>query len=483
MRAPVSKRVRRPASAAITARLSGRAAIDLYANGEIVARFDDFSVGLGVLGADASAWLQKLHIGVPLGSVVSGGRKINKEIDLVVKRLAELRLLEFRIADPHKSGDLVVIEPQVRGYWPQSPSLQNADTLILSRFAYMRRRGTDMVLESPRASALFRLLDPALVSFIAALSSPRRVDALRKEDGFPGLPILALLLDCQIIDRTGAAKAGTSKKDHNLALWEFHDLLFHARGTSGRHTNPIGSVYPHIGTIPALPAVRRAWPGKKTDLRAFATADAEDTSPLARLLRERRSTRRFDDARPITLGELSRFLEKTARILSTSDSKPELDDGGVARRPYPSAGASYELEIYLAVHLCEGLPRGFYHYDAGAGALVLIDASSDDLKIMLSEALYAMGTEAMPQVLITIAARFGRISWKYSSIAYSLILKDVGVLTQTFYLAATDMGLGGCAIGIVNIDLFARMTGTRFDIEGTVGQFAIGRPKASGPSQ
>ena len=44
-----------------------------------------------------------------------------------------------------------------------------------------------------------------------------------------------------------------------------------------------------------------------------------------------------------------------------------------------------------------------------------------------------MGAPAAPQILITIAARFRRISSKYSSIAYALILKDVGVLTQTLY--------------------------------------------------
>ena len=35
--------------------------------------------------------------------------------------------------------------------------------------------------------------------------------------------------------------------------------------------------------------------------------------------------------------------------------------------------------------------------------------------------------------------------------------------------------LGGCAIGIANIDLFAKMTGIEFHVEGPVGQFAIGR--------
>jgi nitroreductase len=46
---------------------------------------------------------------------------------------------------------------------------------------------------------------------------------------------------------------------------------------------------------------------------------------------------------------------------------------------------------------------------------------------------------------------------------------------QTFYLMSTEMGLGGCAIGLANIDLFEKMTGVEFHIEGPVGQFALGR--------
>jgi SagB-type dehydrogenase family enzyme len=146
-----------------------------------------------------------------------------------------------------------------------------------------------------------------------------------------------------------------------------------------------------------------------------------------------------------------------------------------AARPYPAGGAAYELELYLTVHQCDGLARGFYHYDAGGHALMPIGVGAPELEALLAGAKYAMGAPALPQVLITIAARFGRVSWKYSSVAYSLILKDVGVLTQTLYIMATDMGLGGCAIGLTNIDLFAKMTGIEFHVEGPVGQFAIGR--------
>jgi SagB-type dehydrogenase family enzyme len=115
--------------------------------------------------------------------------------------------------------------------------------------------------------------------------------------------------------------------------------------------------------------------------------------------------------------------------------------------------------------------------------LVPIDVSMPHLEALFAEAQGAMGAPGKPQIVITIAARFGRVSWKYSSLAYSLILKDVGVLLQTLYLMATDMGLGGCAIGSTNIDLFAKMTGVELHVEGPVGQFALGRGKPSGSSE
>jgi SagB-type dehydrogenase family enzyme len=253
--------------------------------------------------------------------------------------------------------------------------------------------------------------------------------------------------------------------------------LFHARSTQGRHANPLGGLYPYAGVIAPPPAVRPRWPGKKIDLRKVAASDAQPLSPFAELLGKRHSTREFDGRRPITLDEVAQFLESTARVLSASTADP--GDGGPAveytARPYPAAGAGYELELYLAVNKCEGLKRGFYHYDAGGHALMPISTGAQELEALLAGAQFATGAPAAPQILITIAARFGRISWKYSSIAYSLILKDVGVLFQTFYLMATDMGLGGCAIGISNIDLFEKLTGIAFHVEGPVGQFAIGR--------
>jgi SagB-type dehydrogenase family enzyme len=480
---------RRAAPATLSARLIGHVTLEAHPDGDIVARIEGHSVGLGKFSAGAADRAQTLRTGLPFGAFASDRSGLDEEVRLLVRRLGGHGLLEYRLGPSRNGDDEVVIEPQIPDYWPRMPQLSNDDVLVLSRFAYMRRRGSEMVLESPRAGALFKICNPKIATAIAMLSTPRQVKELRRQDGFVGSELLALLVDCQILFKIVLAADGglrPAEGDDNLVLWDFHDLLFHARSTEGRHANPAGGAYPYAGVMAPLPAVRPRWPGKKIDLRKFTAAPSRSISPAARLLRERHSTRSFDDQRPITLVELSRFLDSTARVQSTWKSKLDVGDDspvvGYAVRPYPSGGASYELELYLTVSKCEGLARGFYHYDAGGHALVPIRVRAHEFEALLTWAAFAMDAAAAPQVLITIAARFGRISWKYSSIAYALILKDVGVLMQTFYLAATDMGLGACAIGSTNIDLFAKMTGIEFHVEGPVGQFAIGRggkPEAS----
>ena len=262
------------------------------------------------------------------------------------------------------------------------------------------------------------------------------------------MALLALLVDCQILFKIDAASGDglrSAEGDDNLVMWDFHDLLFHTHSTEGRQANPLGGLYPYAGLISPLPAVRPRWPGKKIDLRKFP-APSQTASPVTATLSERHSTRDFDDQQPITLAELSRFLDGTARVRSKWKSRLDFGDGGpdveYAARPYPSGGGAYELELYLAVANCEGLARGFYHYDADRHALVPIEVRAQELEAMLVAAKFAMDAPAAPQILITIAARFGRTAWKYTSIAYALILKDVGVLIQTLYMVATDMGLG-----------------------------------------
>ena len=469
---------------ALFARLNAHVALDARADGSIAAHFDGYSEPLGTFSAAVAKHAQGLREGLRLPSSPEGDA-VARDVAHLIRQLARRGLVEYRLARARAANDLMVIEPQLPDYWPRTPKLGDTTTIVLSRFAYLRRRGTEMVLESPRAGALFRICNPRIAGLLATLATPQKISQIRRRDDYPGQALLALLLDCEILVTVDTAKRDALRQaegDDGLVLWDFHDLLFHARSTEGRQANPLGGLYPHTGLIAPLPAVRPAWPGKTVKL---SDVDRKP-SPFEQLLRDRHSTRDFDDQMPVTLAELSAFLNGVARVRSKWSSQLEFADAGpdieYTGRSYPGAGSAYELELYLAVANCDGVPPGFYHYDADAHALTAIDAHPQRFEAMLQSAGFAMDAPP-PPIVITIAARFGRISWKYSAIAYALILKDVGVLTQTLYLMATDIGLAGCAIGTTNIDLFAKMTGLDFHIEGPVGQFALGRgmePPASG---
>ena len=114
MRVPEKKTRRRVASPTISARLSGHITLDAQADGSIAAWFDGHSVGLGKFSAGAVNSAQDLRTGLPLSSFASDSRALDKEIDLLVRRLARRGLLEYRLGRDDR--DQVVIEPQMPDY-------------------------------------------------------------------------------------------------------------------------------------------------------------------------------------------------------------------------------------------------------------------------------------------------------------------------------------------------------------------------------
>jgi hypothetical protein len=373
-----SARGRTGAAPVLAARLSAHVALEVQADGNVVARFEGYGQGLGKFTPAIAKRLSELRTGLPLASI-SGNRAADKEINLLVQRLARSGLLEYHLG-PARGGQCpIVIEPQTADYWPQISKIGNTDTIALSRFAYLRRRGKEMVLESPRATALFRIADPKIAAALTTLAQPQKISRYRKERGFPGLEILGLLIDCQILFKLKNGDADglrPSEGDPNLVLWDFHDLLFHTHSTEGRQANPLGGVYSYSDLMPPLPAVRPPWPGAAIDLENGGTPAR---LPFASLLDARRSIRDFDDEHPITLAELTALLQTAARVRAQWTAPADLGDDGpevsYASRPYPSGGAAYELELYLAVDKCEGLARGFYHYDAERHTLTSVDVA------------------------------------------------------------------------------------------------------------
>ena len=146
-----------------------------------------------------------------------------------------------------------------------------------------------------------------------------------------------------------------------------------------------------------------------------------------------------------------------------------------APRPYPGGGALYELELYVTANACSGLAPGLYHYDAHDHRLERLTADEAAVDKLLGD---ASRSTTIPrgelQVLITIAARFQRVSWKYAAMAYAAILKHVGVVYQTMHLVATAMGLAPCGVGGGDSDSFAWAAGTDYFAETSVGEFLLG---------
>ena len=188
----------------------------------------------------------------------------------------------------------------------------------------------------------------------------------------------------------------------------------------------------------------RAGPAK-IDLQQLCRVRRTRSRRALKLLRERHSTRDFDDQQPITLAELSRFLDSAARIQSKWEKQARLwrrqrPDDRLHHAALPVRRQQLRARALSDGRQLQGLERGFYHYDADRHALVPIAVRPQEIDAQLESAEFAMDAPNAPQILITIAARFDRISWKYSSIAYSLVLKNVGVMMQTLYLMATGHG-------------------------------------------
>jgi SagB-type dehydrogenase family enzyme len=263
--------------------------------------------------------------------------------------------------------------------------------------------------------------------------------------------------------------------DPALAQWEFHDLLFHSRSRSGPHDYPVGGTYPFLGVIRPLPALKPCMPSEVLplhvpDLERLVQCDP----PFTRVVEDRRSFRVHGDE-PITVDDLGEFLYRTARVDKIVKEDPvSLRHCETSERPYPTGGASYDLEVYVVVHRCTGLARGVYHYEPLDHGLRRVSRGGHPVDTLLRQAQRAAVLQSMPQLLIVLTSRFQRVSWKYRGLAYALTLKNVGVLLQTMYLVATAMDLAPCALGTGDASLFAQVIEEDYARESSVGEFVLG---------
>ena len=373
-----------------------------------------------------------------------------------------------KLASVILTGSALPIEP---------PTLSRTNRYVLSRFAYIHREGEECILESPLAPAKIVLHDWRLAALVQRLTTPcSREDLGELTQLLPGLSpeslchFLHLLMATQMI--CSVDEAGYSEEDQpSLVQWEFHDLLFHTRSRPGRRDQPYGASFRFLGSIEPLSAVKPTPPTQGIPLYVpDMTALKETDIPFTRVLEERRSCTTYG-ASPLSVQQLGEFLYRTARVRSMSE--PASDHYERSNRPYPSGGACYELELYVVVNQCAGISAGLYHYCPDSHQLYQVSEKTHEVETLIADAAAATDIVQPPQTVLVYAARFQRVSWKYSGISYALILKHVGVLFQTMYLVATAMRLAARAVGGGNADVFTAAAGTDYYAESSVGEFLL----------
>lgn len=263
------------------------------------------------------------------------------------------------------------------------------------------------------------------------------------------LAVLALMSWCGLLDRGGHEG------------WSTHDLHFHARTRAGYARVLLGKTYPGEET----PA--RLAPSSVTDgMRRLALEPPDLPRLLAKdppfaLVSERRRSVRRQGSVPLTSSQLSEFLFRTLH---------ERD----GRRPYPSAGACYPLKAYLAVHRCLGVAPGLYAYDSALHELINVGEPGPGFDRLLGNAAGTANIARPPQILLVLAASYGRTQRVYGDLSYSLILKEVGAVFQVAMMTGAVMGLSTCPLGCGNALLFSELIGVNPLSESSVGELMLG---------
>lgn len=373
-----------------------------------------------------------------------------------------------------KGKNLATLEPASSSF-RFTDSTNSEELLQLSRFACLRREGDVMVAESPLGHGRVIFHDALLCALPGLLTTPQRSGDLAA--ALPMLTpavleaILELLKNAGIISPCGDDRRLAEESDTVLRQWEFHDLFFHTRSRPGRSLGRHGATFRFKEDLQHAPTFKQSMSTQRVALDRPAPTD--HGPDFYQVLEARRSLRERGEA-PLTIAQLGEFLWRSARVKTVYSAESTATLGYQASlRPHPSGGGIHELEVYLFASRCAGLRPGLFRYSPLAHELEFIADLGPKQQLLVTNAMNAAGIGHPPDILLTLAARFGRAAWKYEGMAYALVQKNVGVLYQQMYLVATALGLAPCALGSGNSDMFAEATGLDCFAETSVGEFIL----------
>lgn len=205
------------------------------------------------------------------------------------------------------------------------------------------------------------------------------------------------------------------------------------------------------------------------DAERIALPDT-DNGMVDRLAAARRSQRAFHDG-PMALSDFAALLRTGYRALGPD----RLEDGQrIVRRPVPSAGALYPLEIYTLVRNVTGLPKGIYHYDPIGDDLEVLSKCSWEDQARIAFPTWSFAEDA--PVVICLGAVFKRTQQKYGPRGYRYILLEAGHVAQNLCLGAEERDLSSLCLGGYRDSVLNRLIGLDGEEEAIVYTVALGQP-------
>jgi len=172
--------------------------------------------------------------------------------------------------------------------------------------------------------------------------------------------------------------------------------------------------------------------------RVFLKKAKTTKSKLRKILLNRRSIRQFSGF-SLSKEELSYLLFLSSGLTHLGKTVDE------SKRPYPSAGGRYPLEIYPIVLNCEEMEKGLYHYNVKENSLELL--LQKDLNKWLTKVTSGEKWIEKSSVVFIISGVLDRTRIKYGDKGYRLALIETGHLSQNILLLATEMGLDSYPLG------------------------------------
>ncbi len=148
-------------------------------------------------------------------------------------------------------------------------------------------------------------------------------------------------------------------------------------------------------------------------------------------------------------------LEEISQLLWAASGK------NLYRRTAPSAGATYPLEIYLAVGEMEGLGSGLCRYSYSRHSLEKI--IEQDIRKKLCRAALSQSIIEEAPIDIIIAADFDRTTGHYGQRGIRYVHMEAGHVGQNISLQANALGLGTVMIGAFDDKQVKEILGIRED--------------------